>query len=151
MSDEVAKINGLTNEIMTEKGVPIAEALATYGKIIDDGYVIVAFNAQFDTKVMRGEMRRAGVDDRFERTPNICVMRASTDIVKAPKKSGSGYKFPKLAEACKHFGIEQPQAHSAMADARSAFQIFMKLHALNALPEPNVFFAKNPPNREAAS
>lgn len=151
MSDEVAAINGLTNEILAEKGIPIADALAVYAKIIDDGYVIVSFNAQFDTKVMRGEMRRAGIDDRFERTPNICVMRAATDICQVPKKTGRGYKFPKLSEACQFFGLTQAGAHSAMGDARSAFEIFLKLHELKALPEPAVFFAKNPPAESAAA
>lgn len=149
MSDEVVAINGLTNEMLAEKGIPIAEALAAYGKIIDDGYVIVSFNAQFDTKVMRGEMRRAGIDDRFERTPNVCVMRALVDVCKIPKKTGRGHKFPKLSEACEFFGIKQPDAHSATGDARSAFELLLKLHELRVCPEPAVFYAKTPPDGKA--
>ena len=146
MGAEAAAINGLTNEILNERGIPIASALSVYNVILDKGCSIVAFNAQFDTKVMRGELRRAGLPDRFETTPNICVMRASTDIVKAPKKSGSGYKFPKLSEACAHFGIKLSEQHTAMGDAEAAAEVFRKLKALGACPDPEVHYATNRPD-----
>lgn len=151
MSPETAAINGLTMDILNEKGSPVADALAAYARAVDDGYVIIAFNAQYDTKIMRGEMRRAALDDRFDRTQNICVMRASVDICKCPKAKGSGYKFPKLSEACAHFEIEQPEAHTAMGDAKSALEIFRKLQELGALPDAAVHFAKNPPVKPEAT
>lgn len=147
MSPEVAAINGLTMDVLNEKGAPVGDALAAYGQVIDDGYIIVAFNAQYDTKIMRGEMRRAKIDDRFERTPNICVMRGATDVCQVPKASGRGYKFPKLAEACAHFKIKQEDAHRAMGDARAALAIFLKLRELGVCPEPTVHFAKNQPQK----
>jgi len=145
MGTEAGSVNGLTNEILNERGIPILSALTVYNQILDQDRAIVAFNAQFDTKVMRGELRRAGLPDRFETTPNICVMRASTDIVKAPKKSGSGYKFPKLSEACAHFGIKIAEQHTAMGDAEAAAEVFRKLKALGACPDPEVHYATNRP------
>jgi DNA polymerase-3 subunit epsilon len=142
MNPEATKIHGLTNEILMERGVPVAEALAAYAQVIDEARVIVAFNSQFDSKVMRGEMRRAGIDDRFERTPTICVMRALTDICQVPKASGKGFKFPKLSEAMGHFGIKQHGAHSADGDARAALELFRKLKEIGACPEPAIHFAK---------
>lgn len=149
MSDEVAKVHGLTTAHLLEHGVPVAEAIAAYSKVIDDGLIIVAFNAQYDTKVMRGEMRRAGVDDRFETTPNICVMRALTDVCKVPKKTGRGFKFPKLAEACAHFEIINTGAHSAGGDAQACLDLLRELHNLNLVPEAKVYFAKTEPDRTA--
>lgn len=151
MSDEVAAIHGLTTEKLNKIGVPIADALAAYAKAIDGGHVIVTFNAQYDTKVMRGEMRRAEIDDRFERTPNICVMRALTDICKVPRAKGKGFKFPKLAEACAHFEIVPTGAHTADADARACLALFRKLHEAGACPAPAVHFAKNPPVKDVAA
>lgn len=145
MSSETTAINGLTNEFLAEHGKPIADVLAGYAKTIDDGYVIVAFNSQYDTKIMRGELRRAGIPDRFESTPNICVMRALTDVCRVPKAKGNGYKFPKLSEACKHFGFEQDSAHRAMGDARDAQRLFLKLLEIGKLPEPSVNYAKVQP------
>ena len=139
---EATTINGLTMERLEAEGRPIGEILDLYADLIARGYVVVAHNAQYEAKVMRGELRRAGRPDLFEATPNICVMRAATDIVKAPKASGKGYKFPKLAEACAHFGIAQSEQHTAIADARAAAEIFRKLRALNACPDPAVHYAK---------
>lgn len=145
MNEEAGKINGLTTEHLREVGIPIAEVLKHYTDAVDEGRIVVAFNSQFDTKVLRGEMRRAGVDDRFEKTPTICTMRASTNIVKAPKKTGAGYKFPKLHEACAHFKITNAGAHSALHDARACVDILRCLVALGECPEPAVYFAKEKP------
>ncbi|MDR3464195.1 MAG: 3'-5' exonuclease [Beijerinckiaceae bacterium] len=139
---EATTINGLTMERLEAEGRPIGKILDLYAGLIECGYVVVAFNAQFDAKIMRGELRRAGLPDLFEQTRNICVMRAATDIVKAPKASGKGYKFPKIAEACAHFGIAQTEQHTAIDDARAAAEIFRKLRALNACPDPAVHYAK---------
>jgi DNA polymerase-3 subunit epsilon len=151
MPPEVAAINHLPNELLMEKGLPVAHVLQAYTDAIDRGMVIVTFNAQYDTKIMRGELRRAGMDDRFERTPNICVMRALTDVCQIPKANGKGFKFPKLAEAMAHFKIEQHGAHSAGGDAQSALELFRKLKELGRCPEPSINFAKERPASVAAT
>lgn len=139
------EINGLSNDYLTKVGVPVKEVLDAYGKVVDSGRAIVAFNAQFDTKIMRAELRRAGLPDRFETTPNICVMRAATNFVKSPKKTRNGYKFPKLSEACSHFGINLTDKHSAIDDALAAADIFRALKKLDACPDPEVHYATNRP------
>lgn len=142
---EAARVNGLTQDFLEKHGVPVSEVLDEYNQIIDDGYVIAAYNAQFDTKVMRAELRLADRDDKFETTPNICLMRACVDICKIPKMRGRGWKFPKLIEACEHFKVELSGAHNARNDAMAALEIFRKLKELDALPAPKVHFAKNKP------
>jgi DNA polymerase III epsilon subunit-like protein len=145
MGAEAGAVNGLTTEYLLQHGEPVRDILQRYSTLIEEGFVITAYNCQFDSKIMRGELRRAGMPDLFERTPNICLMRAATPICKVPKKTGAGYKFPKLAEACAFFKIEQPAAHSALGDAKSALAILLELHKLGALPAPEVHYAKNPP------
>jgi DNA polymerase-3 subunit epsilon len=142
MPPEVAAINHLPNELLLEKGLPIAHVLQAYTDAVDCGRIIVAHNAQYDTKIMRGELRRAGMDDRFERTPNICTMRALTNICKIPKANGKSYKFPKLSEAMAAFGIKQDGAHTAGGDARSALELFRVLKESGRCPEPSINFAK---------
>lgn len=151
MAPELELINGLTTAKLNEVGIPVADVLKVYTEIVDGGYVVVAFNAQFDLKMMRGELRRAGIDDRFERTPNLCVMRASVDVCRVPKKTGRGFKFPKLSEACKHFGIVQENEHSALGDARAALGVFRQLHGMNALPVAEVHYAKTEPEAAPAT
>lgn len=148
---EAAAVNGLSMEQLEEHGVPVSGVLDAYAKVIDDGHVIVAFNSQFDTKMMRGEMRRAEIDDRFEATPTICCMRAATDVVCVPKKTGKGFKFPKLSEACEFFEIENSGEHTAAGDAKACLEIFLMLRQLEKLPEPSVYFAKVAPAKTAVA
>lgn len=151
ISPEITAINGLTTEKCAEHGMPVAEVLDAYTAAIKAGYVVVAYNAQFDAKIMRGELRLAERPDLFEETKNICVMRAchdGYDIQKAGAKKGG---FPKLSDAYMHFfQTENPNGHTAAGDALACYDIFMRLRADNALPEPQVHYAKNKPEAAAA-
>jgi DNA polymerase III subunit epsilon len=136
-------VNGLTMERLAENGIPILSALPVYTDAIDEGRVIVAYGTRFDTKCMRGELRRARLDDRFERTRTICAMQSCVGVCKIPKAKGGGYKFPKLAEAYRHFfkrDFEFP--HSALADARACLAIFRKLNEIGCCPEAAVHYAQ---------
>jgi hypothetical protein len=99
--------------------------------------------------MMRAELRRAGMDDMFMKTRNICVMRAMTDVCQIPYANGrAGFKFPKLAEALAHIG-EMPVtegAHTAMVDALGALAIARWLRTNQMLPEPGVHLAKKRPD-----
>lgn len=142
MSEGASQVNGLTTEFLHEHGVPVGDVLDQYCRYIDDSYCFAAFNAQFDLKMMRGELRRLEREDRFEDTLNICLMRACTDICCVPSGRGRGFKFPKLSEACDHFGIVNEAAHDAMGDAQAAYEVLLKLHEIGRLPEAKVHYAK---------
>lgn len=148
MSPGAAEVNGLSTEMLQEHGVPIAGILDRYAEVIEAGHVMVAYNAQFDLKMMRAELRRAGRDDMFEHTPNICVMRPLMTVMKGQRAPGAK-GFPKLAEACAHFGIANARQHDAMGDAHAAHDILMRLIELGALPEPAVHLAKVKPEGAA--
>lgn len=147
MSEGATKINGLTTEHLNEHGIPVGEALTEYRSAILNGRIIVAHNAQYDTKILRGECRRAGIDDLFEQTPNICTMRALTDVCKIPPNGNrGGYKFPKLSEACVFFDMKEFGDHSALNDARACLGLLREMKKRNIpLPEAKVHFAKNRP------
>lgn len=143
MSDEASRVNGLTTPFLRDYGIPVEDVLDLYEAAIDEGRVIVAFNAQFDCKVLRAEMRRAGRNDRFEQTKQVCVMRPLVPVLALPQRNGrGGHKFPNLAEACAHFGIVNERAHDALGDARAAMEILRHLHRLDLMPEPAVHYAK---------
>jgi DNA polymerase III subunit epsilon len=142
ISPEITAINGLTTERCEAEGVPLADALAEYAGAIKDGYVVVAWNAQFDTKVMRGEFRRLGLPDLFEETPNICAMRSSTGlgIEKAGAKKGG---FPKLSDAYAHFFKRgMVDAHNSLSDAAACLEVFRELVKLGVAKAPEVHYAK---------
>jgi DNA polymerase III epsilon subunit-like protein len=125
MNAEAAAIHGLTQERLLAEGVPVAEALEAYNAVLDGRAPLVGYNVSYDLKVMRGELRRAGLPDKFETTKSIDCMRPLVSVCKIPKVTGKGFKFPKLAEAYLHLtGKTLEGAHGAVADARAAAKIF---------------------------
>lgn len=149
ITPEITAINGLTTERCAAVGVPVGEALDFYQAQIEDGRIVVAYNAQFDTKVMRGEFRLAGREDLFERTPNICTMRCLTKF--GIQKEGGGKGFPKLTDAYRHFsGRPMDGAHTSLVDAKACLVVMHGLMRAGALV-PKVHYAKNPPQRDTAA
>ena len=133
-------VNGLTNEFLAESGVHVSEVLDIWEGYVNDGLIAAAFNSQFDTKMMRAELRRAGRPDLFEQTKNTCLMRGLAPYGKEGLCIVRGYV--KLAEACDHFGIVNENAHDAMADAEAALAILKQLIADDRVIEPKVHYAK---------
>lgn len=150
VSEGASAVNGITTAMCEESGIPIIDALRTYSKYVEDGWVVVCHHAIFDTKCLRGELRRAGMPDLFEKTLNICTMKATIDICQLPPTSKmmatgrKAFKQPKLQEAYVHFfGEEFPDAHSALADARACLALLRKLIEIGKCPEPGVTYAKS--------
>lgn len=147
ISPEITAINGLTTKRCADEGRPVALVLEEYSLLVLQERIVVAYNAQFDTKIMRGELRRAGMPDLFEETPNICLMRTCQ---KLGIKNRKGRGFPSLADAHSHFfGGDPPEQHTSLADATSASLIFRVLKERQLLPEPQIHYARNRP--EASS
>ncbi|WP_099863825.1 3'-5' exonuclease [Pararhizobium haloflavum] len=134
-----SEINGLSDDFLTEHGVPIREILDLWNGYVDDDLIAVAFNAQFDCKMMRAELRRAALPDRFEDTRNICAMRSLDPYGRDGLPIMRG--FVKLAVACEWFGIVNDNAHDAMADAEAARAILEIMIQDGRLPDARVHYA----------
>jgi len=144
MTPEAGAVNGLTDERLEAEGKPIVELLARYGAEVEAGRVVVAYGAQHDCKVLRGEFRGAGLPDLFEQTKNVCLMRAVQPL-KIPKANGKG-GWPQLDDVLRYIGQKpEPRPHGALVGARCAFAVFSHLLPKGVLPEPSVHHAKNPP------
>lgn len=114
-------VNGLTQAMLEREGVPVSNILTAFNYLIDQNVTFVAHNIEFDLKVLRGEMRRAGLPDREVRS--FCTMKSLTSICRIRGKRG--FKWPKLIEAYQHFFNEPfDDAHEALADARACARIF---------------------------
>lgn len=125
MNPEAAAIHGLTQERLLADGVPVADALGAYNAVLDSGAVLVGYNVSYDLKVMRGELRRAGLPDRFGEVKKIECIHKLISVCKVPKAKGNGFKTPKLAEAYAALtGMPLIGAHEALADARATTKIF---------------------------
>lgn len=150
MDPQATAINGLTDDDLELTGVPVALVLAAYTLAITEGRSVVAYGAQFDCKMMRAELRRAGLDDLFEKTPNICLMRSARSFAKQigrdlVKAGGSNKGWPKLTDLCDFLGVpyDTEAAHGALEDARLANACFKKMVELGFDRTPEVHHAKD--------
>lgn len=135
-----SEINGLTDAVLIAVGVPVAEVLDFYAAKIEADLIVVAFNAIFDTKMMRGELRRAGRDDLFGKTRNICMMKAQ-DAYAQRGLCMSRPGFVSLATACEFHGIKQANAHDALGDAEDARALLEILIRDGLLPDPTITYS----------
>lgn len=137
MPAEATSVNGLTQDLLTTHGVPVREVLWRYAEEIGRGAIIVAHNAQYDTKIMRAELRRAGMDDLYGETRTICTMKTLEPMLRIPKANGRGWKWPKLSEAVWHcLGRDHANAHGALPDAMAALDLVRWIKREGCMPEP---------------
>lgn len=136
-----AKVNGLSDEFLNDTGKPVAEVLDLWEAYIGDGLIAAAYNAQFDCKMMRAELRRAGRPDLFDKTRNTCLMRALRPYQDRGLKGKGG--MVRLEVACDYFGITNAQAHDAMGDAQAALEIMRRLISDGNLLEPKVHYSNS--------
>lgn len=134
ISPEATAINGLTQDMLEQHGTSINTALERYAEAIDTRHIIVGFNVPYDIKLMRGELRRYQMEDRYMQTRTLCVMQGCRDIVGARTKQGRK-KNPTLEEACSYFGIErEPLPHRALGGARAVLSILQKMREQGRMP-----------------
>lgn len=67
--------------------------------------LIVSHNTNFDFSFMRKEYER--LNEIFLLKNEFCSMKKFTPICKLKRKSGEGYKYPKLSELCEFLGISE--------------------------------------------
>lgn len=65
--------------------------------------VIVSHNTAFDLMFLRSEFESLGMV--FLCRDSFCTMKNMTPVCKLPRRSGAGYKYPKLNELCDYFEI----------------------------------------------
>jgi DNA polymerase III epsilon subunit-like protein len=121
--------HGLTQNRLLADGVPVAKALEAWAPLHDRADVLVGFGVDFDLKILRGELRRAGMEDRYGAVAKCCVMRACRSLCEIPMPSGrNGFKLPKLTEAVAILlKRDLTDAHNAMADCAATADLFYYL------------------------
>jgi len=76
-----------------------------------DASLVVAHNTAFDLMFLRKEFENCGkilqIGDTF------CSMKAMTPVCKLPRRTGAGYKYPKLNELCAFLGISDKDINLA--------------------------------------
>lgn len=124
ISEGAQKVHGITLEQCEQFGVSFSTVVGMYKWLASRATLRVAHNADFDSKMLDIEcaydLKARGLADIKAGTlpPWHCTMKTNTHI--------SGGKWPKLAEAYRHFtGNEMSKdAHDALVDAEACKEIF---------------------------
>lgn len=123
-------VHGISDAFATEHGMASYQAFGVIISMIHRAQVIVAHNLDFDWKMLHIEAsaHNAKMDGLADRQ-RYCTMEATTPICRIPKARGTGYKWPKLAEAVKIVCNREPSenAHDAMVDTRDCRDVFFAL------------------------
>lgn len=123
MSPEAARIHGITTAMSAAGADPAPELDAFFSLVADvkdQGGVIVAHNASFDTRAINFSAENTGLTQRIQATEVMCTMRASSRH--SPLKTSNGRRKPfRLEELyAHHFGGPPTWArlHNSLDDSR---------------------------------
>lgn len=98
-------VHGLTPEMLFE--LSSGHSFSTeIDEIYDDflsADLVVSHNFAFDLKFMIAEFLYQ--DRQFRYRESLCTMKYFTDVMRLPRKSGRGFKYPKLSELAEYLDI----------------------------------------------
>jgi DNA polymerase III epsilon subunit family exonuclease len=115
ISPGAAAVNGITDEMLL--GRPLfGEVAAAFLSFVGEAF-IVAHNAPFDLGFLSVELRAAGLPQ--PRNQIIDTLQIARRYLRLPSHS--------LGFLARHFQVPAPDAHRALGDCRTTFQVFRKL------------------------
>lgn len=121
--DEVISIHGITNEMAMDVGISEKEAVQMLLDICGDARR-VAYNKTFDQRIIRIALKRFMDEKAIEKW----AVKDDHDCAMMMAKQYLGVKSIKLVDAYKEIcGKDLVGAHSAIADARAAMEIYFKI------------------------
>lgn len=127
--EEVSMIHGITDQVAAAYGVDSRIAEKVFCDLAFMSEMVVAHNIQFDMGIIKDAWPLT-YDVLNLKTP-FCTMKESTTLVGISGTHAGGYKWPKLAEAYRHFfGTNFDNAHDAMADVRACRDVYFQLLSL---------------------
>lgn len=124
--EEVVAIHGISTEMAEKHGVPCDRALSLFHHLAQTADTLIAYNSDFDSLVITGELMRRNLPIVFDGKDVHCAMKACTNICKIPNTSGYGseFKWPKLQEAHEFFfKTKFDGAHDALADVEATVKV----------------------------
>ena len=113
------EITGITNEMVVNAPEDI-DVFQNLDNWLNGCAIINMHNAKFDTRILRHNFHRVGLDfNKYEK--NIRCTLEKSKSAKLPVTS------MKLGEVANHFGYKNEQAHRALHDALATLYIYARL------------------------
>lgn len=131
-----SNVHGVTTQIAELVGIPLSCVVPMYVHLRNKANKIVAFNKEFDLKIMRQAIARNGKPVSLPGPDAVeCAMELASPIMKLPPTErmiaagrGGQFKNPSLVEAHRwFFGEDYDGAHSAIADARATARLWFEI------------------------
>ena len=142
ITEENAKIHGITTEISLAKGVDLLPVLKEFFADFDSADHIVGHNVSFDINMIKAELQRLIMNSSDKKlqeylttintsTKFYCTMQETIELcaIEMKDKYGRSYKkFPKLVELYqKMFGVTPKNLHNSLNDVIVCLRCFIKL------------------------
>lgn len=103
------------------RALPLKWALRAIAPLLD-GALIAGHNVGFDWSFLEAAFRRAGLP-----LPRVDYHRLDTASLAWLLNANDEVDSVSLDAVCAHFGIERPRPHRALADARCAHQVALRM------------------------
>lgn len=121
-------VHGISLDDCIKYGIDIKNALAILNMYCKFFPIFIAHNLSFDDMMLGFEFKRIEKPNPLEALEKYCTMKNSTNIVKAPKTKGNGFKWPTLQELHIYlFGIGFENGHDAMIDTSICAKCYFEL------------------------
>ena len=133
------QIHGITTEKAMQEGLPLAEVVEEFRKVVAKAKVLGGHNLSFDQGIVGAEFVRLGLDYQEIELPIADTMELSTEFCAIPGGRGGRFKSPKLEELHEVlFGYKFEEAHNASADVNATARSFMELLRLGVFTKEHV-------------
>jgi len=124
------RIHGISEAYAHTHGQPIDGILRRFvGDLCSPGAkTILGHNAEFDLRVIAGELGRSSIGFDIRSLPFVCTMQSTASVCRIPRADGRGYKAPRLQELhLELFGCNFSDAHTSKADVEATAKCFFEL------------------------
>lgn len=127
---EASDIHGITTTYADMEGVDLKKAVYYFLGAARMADVLVGHNIEFDLGVVGAELIRTWGKNYLSglKTEDTMKRQEVIDLCAIPKKSGDGFKYPKLSELhLKLFGKGFDGAHNSMCDVEATEKCYWEL------------------------
>lgn len=148
LREESIRINGITNIMCENRGIPIYQALVEFNNVCQNVDIIVGHNLDFDINMLKAEWYRLisqqNINNKITKAYDTfgliiqnkqkhCTLRENItrcNLISVSKKNGKTYtKWPTLDELHQHlFQSSVQNLHNALVDVIVCLRCFYKIN-----------------------
>ena len=126
ISENVAKVLGISDEIVQKYGNPTSEILHIFKDVCKNAKYLIGHNLDYDYKVISAEIIRNNFNLSLKRKKRICTMINSKEFVNK-KSSDNKLTYPKLSDLFKKLYEEDFFSKCPFDDVKYAVKCFIKM------------------------